>query len=264
MTRVAGLIPARYDSTRLPGKVLAPILGKPMLQRVYEQALCAKVLDLVQVGTDDERVARAVEGFGGRAVMTSPEHASGTDRLAEMVQQPGSELAEVEIVINIQGDQPFIDPLMIEEVARPMLDDPGLSMATLMHRISRPEDLQDPGVVKVVVDRQGFALYFSRSLIPCPQKEVPHPVYEHVGLYAYRRDFLVQLSGLGPTLLEQVESLEQLRVLEMGYRIRVVESRSADHELAGFSVDTPEDLVRAEAMLRERGLGQSGRCEGGR
>ena len=254
MTRVAGLIPARYDSTRLPGKVLAPILGKPMVQRVYERAAQARVLDVVFVGTDDERVARAVEAFGGRAIMTSREHASGTDRLAEMVQQPGFDLAEAEIVVNIQGDQPFIDPLMIEEVVRPMLDDPELPMSTLMHRISRPEDLRDPGVVKVVVDKRGFALYFSRSLIPCPQKDVPHPVYEHVGLYAYRRDFLVRFSRLGPTLLEQVESLEQLRVLEQGYRIRVVESRCVDHEFAGFSVDTKQDLARAESMLRERGL----------
>jgi 3-deoxy-manno-octulosonate cytidylyltransferase (CMP-KDO synthetase) len=226
-----------------------------MVQRVYERALQAGVLDVVLVGTDDERVARAVEAFGGRAVMTSREHASGTDRLAEMVQQPGFDLAQAEIVVNIQGDQPFVDPLMIDEVVRPMLDDPELPMSTLMHRISKPEDLRDPGVVKVVVDNRGFALYFSRSLIPCPQKDVPHPVYEHVGLYAYRRDFLLRLSRLGPTLLEQVESLEQLRVLERGYRIRVVESRCVDHEFAGFSVDTKEDLARAESMLRERGLG---------
>lgn len=254
MTKVAGLIPARYSSTRLPGKVLAPILGKPMIQRVYERALQSGVLDVVLVGTDDERVAEAVRAFGGRVVLTSPDHASGTDRLAEMVQQPDSGVADAEIVVNVQGDQPFMDPLMIEEVVRPMLEDPELPMATLKHQISKPEDLEDPAVVKVVVDHHGYALYFSRSRIPNPCKDVSHPVYEHVGLYVYRRDFLVRLSKLQPTLLEQVESLEQLRVLEHGYRIRVVETHAADHEFGGFSVDTREDLARADALLRERGL----------
>jgi 3-deoxy-manno-octulosonate cytidylyltransferase (CMP-KDO synthetase) len=254
MTKVAGLIPARYSSTRLPGKVLAPILGKPMIQRVYERALQSGVLDVVLVGTDDERVAEAVRAFGGRVVLTSPDHASGTDRLAEMVQQPDSGAADAEIVVNVQGDQPFMDPLMIEEVVRPMLEDPELPMATLKHQISKPEDLEDPAVVKVVVDHQGYALYFSRSRIPNPCKDVSHPVYEHVGLYVYRRDFLVRLSKLQPTLLEQVESLEQLRVLEHGYRMRVVETHAADHEFGGFSVDTREDLARADALLRERGL----------
>lgn len=246
---VAGMIPARYGSTRLPGKALEPILGKPMVQRVYERCLEASVLDLVCVATDDTRIVDAVEAFGGRAVMTSVDHVSGTDRLAEAVQS-----IEADVVVNIQGDQPFIDPRMIEEAVRPLLDDAGLPMATLMHPIADPADLQDPGVVKTVVDRHGNALYFSRSLIPYPRNDAPHAVYEHVGLYVYRRDFLVTLSELPPTLLEQVESLEQLRVLEHGYRIRVVESTCPDHAFAGFSIDTPEDLERAEAMLRERGL----------
>jgi 3-deoxy-manno-octulosonate cytidylyltransferase (CMP-KDO synthetase) len=254
MTKVAGLIPARYSSTRLPGKVLAPILGKSMIQRVYERALQSAILDVVLIGTDDERVVDAVRAFGGRVVLTSPDHVSGTDRLAEMVQQPDSGVADAEIIVNIQGDQPFMDPLMIEEAVRPMLEDPELPVATLKHQISKPEDLEDPAVVKVVVDHQGNALYFSRSRIPNPCKDVPHPVYEHVGLYVYRRDFLVRLSTLEPTLLEQVESLEQLRVLEHGYRMRVVETHAADHEFGGFSVDTREDLGRADAMLRERGL----------
>ncbi len=192
MTKVAGLIPARYASSRLPGKVLAPILGKSMIQRVYERALQAELLDVVLIGTDDERVAEAVRAFGGRVVMTSPDHTSGTDRLAEMVQQPDSGVADAEIVVNIQGDQPFMDPLMIEEAVRPMLEDPELPMATLKHRVTKPEDLEDPAVVKVVVDHQDNALYFSRSRIPNPCKDVPHPVFEHVGLYVYRRDFLVQ------------------------------------------------------------------------
>lgn len=246
---VVGMIPARYASTRLSGKVLKPILGKSMIQRVYERSSQADVLDQVIVATDDERIVREVEGFGGRAIMTSPDHASGTDRLAEAVQS-----VDADVVVNIQGDQPFIDPVMIEEATGPLLDDPSLEICTLMHPIHKPQDLQDTGVVKTVVDRQGYALYFSRSLIPYPEKEIPHSVYEHVGLYVYRRDFLIKLAQLEPTLLEQVESLEQLRVLEHGYRIRVVVTQCADNEFSGFSVDTAEDLARAEAMLRQRGL----------
>jgi 3-deoxy-manno-octulosonate cytidylyltransferase (CMP-KDO synthetase) len=254
MAKVAGLIPARYASSRLPGKVLASILGKPMIQRVYERALRAERLDVVLIGTDDERVADVVRAFGGRVVMTSPDHASGTDRLAEMVRQPDSGVADADIIVNIQGDQPFMDPRMIEEAVQPMLNDPTLPMATLKHRVTKPEDLEDPAVVKVVVDRQDNALYFSRSLIPNPCKDVPHDVFEHVGLYVYRREFLLKLSRFEPTLLEQVESLEQLRVLEHGYRMRVVETYTTDHEFGGFSVDTREDLARAESLLRERGL----------
>ncbi|MCG6921151.1 MAG: 3-deoxy-manno-octulosonate cytidylyltransferase [Acidobacteria bacterium] len=254
MTKVAGLIPARFSSNRLPGKVLVPILGKPMIQRVYERVLQAEVLDVILVGTDDERVAEVVRGFGGRVVLTSPEHPSGTDRLAEMVQRPDSGVADADIVVNIQADQPFMDPRMIEEAVRPLLDDPDLPMATLRRPISRPGDLEDPAVVKVVVDHQGDALYFSRSRIPNPCTDVPHPVFKHVGLYVYRRDFLIRLSELRPTLLERVESLEQLRVLEHGHKIRVVETQTDDHEFGGFSVDTREDLTRAESMLRERGL----------
>jgi 3-deoxy-manno-octulosonate cytidylyltransferase (CMP-KDO synthetase) len=246
---VAGLIPARYASTRLPGKPLTPILGKSMIQRVYERTCEAAVLDAVWVATDDARIADAVEAFGGRAIMTREDHASGTDRLAEAVQE-----LEADIALNIQGDQPFIDPVMIEECAQPLLDDPALEMATLMHPIAREEDLDDPGVVKTVVDLQGNALYFSRSLVPNPFKGKPEAYYEHVGLYAYRRDFLIKLASLPPTPLEQLESLEQLRVLEHGYRIRVVVSQCVDNALSGFSVDTAEDVTRAEAMLRERGL----------
>jgi 3-deoxy-manno-octulosonate cytidylyltransferase (CMP-KDO synthetase) len=254
MTRVVGIIPARYDSTRLPGKVLTPILGKPMIQRVYESASRARGLDPVLVATDDERVARAVEGFGGRAVMTSSECRSGTDRLAEVVRRADSGAADADIVVNVQGDQPFMDPAMIEETVQPLLDDPELPMATVMHAISHLPDLEDPAVVKVVRNLAGDALYFSRSRIPHPQRDHEHAVHEHVGLYAYRRDFLLTFATLQPTPLERLESLEQLRALEHGYRIRVVESRCPDHELSGFSVDTVDDLARAEALLRSRGL----------
>ena len=186
--KVAGIIPARYASTRLPGKPLEPILGKSMIQRVYERTAQARELDLVCVATDDDRIAETVAGFGGRAVMTSPDHASGTDRLAEAAAS-----IDAGIFVNIQGDQPFIDPAMIDEAVQPLLADPALEVVTLMHPITDPRDLQDPGVVKVVVDRAGLALYFSRSMIPYPREPVPHAVYEHVGLYVYRRAFLIAI-----------------------------------------------------------------------
>jgi len=247
--KVAGLIPARYGSSRLPGKPLKPILGKPMIQRVYERSLEADLLDLVCVATDDERIVEAVEAFGGRAVMTSPDHASGTDRLAEAAQS-----LDVDIIVNIQGDQPFVDPAMIEEAVRPLLEDPSVELCTLMYPIAHEDDLKNPAVVKVTVDLAGNALYFSRSLIPYPRGDVKHNVYEHVGLYVYRKETLMALSQLAPTTLEQVESLEQLRWLEHGLPIRVVETTCSDQAFSGFSVDTPEDLARAERMLLERGL----------
>jgi len=254
MSKVVAIIPARYESTRLPGKVLAPISGKPMIQRAWESARRARGLDRILVATDDERVARVVEGFGGTAAMTSPDCASGTDRIAEVVRRPDSGAADADIIVNVQGDQPFMDPAMIEETLQPLLEDPELPMSTVMHAISRPEDLEDTAVVKTVCNLAGDALYFSRSRIPYPQKDIAHSVYEHVGLYAYRREFLLTFASLPPTPLERLESLEQLRALENGYRIRVVVSSCPDHEMSGFSVDTPEDLARAEELLRSRGL----------
>ena len=247
--KVAGIIPSRYGSTRLPGKALKPICGKPMIQRVYERAKLAQHLTSVTVATDDERIARVVDAFGGKFVMTSPDHPSGTDRLAEAVLG-----IDADIIVNVQGDQPFLDPLMIDEAVQPLLDEPDLQMSTLMHPIAREEDLSDPAVVKVVTNRNGDALYFSRSLIPYPRYNIEHKVYEHVGLYVYRKELLLKLALLPPTLLERIESLEQLRVLEHGYAIRVIETKVRDNAFSGFSVDTEDDLVRAEAMLRERGL----------
>ena len=247
--QVVGIIPARYASTRLPGKALRTILGKPMIQRVCERCRGAAVLDALHVATDDARIAETVRAFGGRAIMTRADHPSGTDRLAEAAQGLAAD-----IVVNIQGDQPFIDPEMIAEAVQPLADDPALRMSTLMHPIEREEDLADPSVVKVVTDLAGNALYFSRSLIPYPRQQLGQAVFEHVGLYVYRREFLLELARLPPTPLERVESLEQLRVLEHGYGIRVVETRCRDNAFSGFSVDTEADLARAEAMLRERGL----------
>ncbi len=251
MGDVIAMIPARYASSRLPGKPLAPILGRPMIQRVWEQTRTAASVTRVVVATDDERIAAAVKAFGGDFVMTSPDCASGTDRLAQAAECLGT--AADDIIVNVQGDQPFIDPRMIDETVRPLIDDRSLPMATLIHPIHRPEDLQDPGVVKAVIDRQGNGLYFSRSLIPAPHNSVEHTVYEHVGLYVYRRDFLTTLAGLPPTILEQVEGLEQLRVLEHGYRLRCVITTCQDSELAGFSIDTADDLQRGEMMLKQRG-----------
>lgn len=247
--KVVGIIPARYGSTRLPGKALKPILGRSMIHRVLERCLTSRLLDSVWVATDDDRIAHAVEAVGGQVIMTSSHHPSGTDRLAEAVTK-----IDADIVVNLQGDQPFLDAQMIEEAVQPLLDDPALPMATLMHPVTRQEDFANPAVVKVVVDRAGNALYFSRSLIPHPRQDVPHRVFEHVGLYVYRRDFLLTLAGLAPTPLEQIESLEQLRVLEHGYKLRVAETHASDHEFTGFSVDTDEDVKRAEQLLRERGL----------
>jgi len=246
-TIVVGIIPARYGSTRLPGKPLHEICGKSMIQRVYEACQGAASLDDLIVATDDERILEAVTAFGGKAVMTRADHASGTDRLAEVAVG-----LDTEIVVNIQGDQPFFDANMIDEAVAPLREDPGLEVSTLKYPIAHEPDLHDTAVVKVVTNRAGDALYFSRSLIPYPRQQVAHEVFEHVGLYAYRKSSLLRLAKLPMGLLESVESLEQLRWMEEGVRIRVVTSQCPDRAFSGFSVDTPEDLARAESMLRER------------
>jgi 3-deoxy-manno-octulosonate cytidylyltransferase (CMP-KDO synthetase) len=245
---VAGIIPARYGSSRLPGKPLALIAGKTMVQRVYERCTESPLLQSVCVATDDERVRDAVLDFGGQAMMTRADHPSGTDRVAEVAAALGAD-----IVVNIQGDQPFMHPDMLDEAVRPLLEDASVEIATLMFRIVREEDLANPAVVKVVADLNGNALYFSRSLIPYPRENVEHGVFEHVGVYAYRKETLMRLTKLPPTTLERVESLEQLRWLEHGLRIRIVESVIPDRDHHGFSVDTPADLARAEQMYFEKG-----------
>jgi 3-deoxy-manno-octulosonate cytidylyltransferase (CMP-KDO synthetase) len=247
--RIAGIIPARYASTRLPGKPLQLILGKPMIQRVYERCSASKILDHLVVATDDIRIRDAVIGFGGDVIMTGTDHATGTDRLAE-----AADSIDCDIIANIQGDQPFVDPGMIEEGVRPLLDDPAIELSTLMFRIAKEEDLMDSGVVKVVVNLAGDAMYFSRALIPWPHKDVPHPVYEHMGFYVYRKKMLKKIASLPMTQLERIEALEQLRWLENGIRIRVVETCCTDQAFCGFSVDTLNDVRRGEEMLRERGL----------
>lgn len=228
------VIPARYASTRLPGKPLSMIAGKPMIQRVYERACQAKLVDEVVVATDNDLVKSAVDAFGGKAVMTSPDHPSGTDRLAEVVLQ----YPDVDVIVNVQGDEPMIPPEVIDRLAAVFNEDPDLQMATMKVRMDEA-DYDNPAAVKVVTDLNGYALYFSRSLMPYPRnKPEDFKVFKHVGIYAYRRGFLLKYAALAPTPLERTESLEQLRALENGYKIKVLES-----DFQGIGVDTPEDLA---------------------
>jgi len=243
--KVIGVIPARYQSTRLPAKPLADIHGRPLIQHVYEIAQKTKCLDSVVVATDDQRIADAVRAFGGQVVMTSPNHASGTDRVAEVA--AGSDAG---IVVNIQGDEPLLDPRMIDECVLTLKsalrdgDDVGLS--TVIKKVGE-DAYHDPSVVKVVSDARGRALYFSRSLIPYPRRRTDDfEVFEHIGLYAYTRECLTKLSKLPPSRLEKIECLEQLRALENGISIQTVVTQ-CEGELV--SVDTQEDLERVRRIL---------------
>lgn len=251
---VVAIIPARYGSTRFPGKPLAKIGGKPMVQRVYESASRAGGLDRLLVATDDHRILEAVRDFGGEAVLTSKHHVSGTDRLAEVAKK-----LKAEWIINIQGDLPFVQPKTISRTLAPLRRDRSVSMGTARTPIYEKEEWINPNVVKVVTDARGFALYFSRAPIPHIREHAGNTGasalegeprgkgvwgYRHIGIYVYRRDFLLKFSRLRPTPLERTEGLEQLRALAYGYRIRVT-----DVEEPGVEVDTPEDITRAEAYL---------------
>lgn len=233
------IIPARMGATRFPNKPLADICGKPMIQWVYERASQARGVDRVMVATCDQVVIDAVQAFGGEAVMTSDQHRSGTDRLAEAAANLDSD-----IIVNVQGDEPLIDPASISRAVEPFKSEPGLNMSSLMVPIDS-QSAQDPNLVKVVVTLDNYALYFSRSPIPYERKQLEgRSIYGHVGLYAYTRDFLMKFAAMEPTPLEQAESLEQLRVLEHGYRIKMVEI--ADRPLG---VDTQEDLERVQRVI---------------
>ena len=217
-----------------------------MIEHVYRRAASSRTIESVIVATDDDRIAMAVDGFGGHARLTRPTHATGTDRLAEVA----SDLT-CDLVVNVQGDEPLFEPEMIDEAVAPFSTDPSIVMTTLRRRFDHPEEARDPNIVKVVVDLNGFALYFSRAPIPFlrdaaePQTRGPGPgPFKHIGLYVYRRDFLLKLASLSPTPLERAESLEQLRALEHGFPIKTVETR---HDSIG--VDTPEDLDRVRRLL---------------
>ena len=240
------IIPARYASTRFPGKPLAILGGKPVIQRVYEQAV--SVLEETYVATDDERILQCVEQFGGRAVMTRSDHKSGTDRIEEAAEKIGT---DADVIINIQGDEPFIHPSQIKTLMG-LFDNNETQIGTLGKRFDSMEAANNPNSPKIVTDLQGFALYFSRSVIPFvrgqeQQAWLQHfPYLKHLGLYAYRREVLRQVTQLPQSPLEIAESLEQLRWLENGYRIRV---GLTDVETVG--IDTPEDLQRAETFLNQ-------------
>jgi 3-deoxy-manno-octulosonate cytidylyltransferase (CMP-KDO synthetase) len=236
---VVAVIPARYDSTRFPGKALADIGGKPMIEHVYRRAAEADLVDAVVVATDDRRILEAVEAFGGIARMTSRAHRTGTDRVAEIAAD-----LPADIIVNVQGDEPLIDPAMISSVVRPFREDASVQMTTARRALTDPEDLLNPHVVKVVADGRGDALYFSRSAIP--NGAGSGAAFVHVGLYAFRREFLLRFAALPQTPLEIAESLEQLRALEHGYRIRTVVT---EHHSIG--VDTPDDLERARRLSAE-------------
>jgi 3-deoxy-manno-octulosonate cytidylyltransferase (CMP-KDO synthetase) len=256
--RIAAIIPTRYGSTRLPAKALADIAGKPLVQHVWERASEARQLHEVIIATDDERIAQVVRDFGGEAELTSPDHASGTDRIAEVARR-----RDCDLIVNIQGDEPLIPGSAIDAAIQPALDDPEVRMATLATPITHIDEWHESSAVKVVVDRAGYALYFSRAPIPyfrtdggaacCEEDDAPrHPVsgvrpLKHIGLYVYTRETLLWFAGLARTPLEQTESLEQLRALENGCRIRVTE---VDYSPIG--VDTPEDLQRVRGIMESR------------
>ena len=242
MKKALCVIPARYASTRLPGKPLKDIQGEPMICRVYARASQAQRTQGTIVATDDERILAAVEAHGGRAMMTKKDHPTGTDRLAEVA----AAFPEAELIVNVQGDEPLIDPALIDALVAAFDGDETLAMATVKTEITDEEEQKNPNNVKVVTDQNGYALYFSRSLLPYPRHQLDIPVYKHIGIYAYRRDFLLKFAKLAPTPLERAESLEQLRALENGYKIKVIETK---HTFVG--VDTAEDLARVNEIYRK-------------
>ncbi len=243
------VIPARYGSTRFPGKPLALIGGKPMIQWVYEKAVQAKSIDRVLVATDDRRILQTVQDFGGQAVMTPSELPSGTDRVAFAVKDE-----QVDVVINLQGDEPFVQPELLDALADVFAQRDDVHLATPVKRITRYEELIDPNLVRVVIDKDGWALYFTRSVIPY-LRDVPEqstwpehfPFFKHVGIYAYRKPFLLEFTTWPAAKLEQAERLEQLRVLENGRKIFTVQT-----EYESLSVDTPQDLEKINQLLTQK------------
>lgn len=248
--QVVAIIPARYQSNRFEGKPLALINGKPMIQHVVERAQAVEMLSRVVVATDDQRIVDCVESFEGEYVLTRDDHVSGSDRLAEAAEL--LDISEHDVVVNIQGDQPLFDAEIVEQVAGPLLADPSLPMSTLIYKIIRPEEINDPNHVKTVFDHENNALYFSRAPVPFqrnPEDKVAPTYYKHLGFYAYRKGFLLTFVALPEGEWERFEKLEQLRALEYGYKIRVT---LTTHD--SIEVDTPEDLKRVEEFIMQNNL----------
>ncbi|MDR3258462.1 MAG: 3-deoxy-manno-octulosonate cytidylyltransferase [Fusobacteriaceae bacterium] len=237
-----GVIPARYASTRLEGKPLKDICGHTMIEWVYKRAIKSR-LDKVIVATDDDRILREVEGFNGEAAMTSRDHPNGTSRIAEVCQKYN----DYDVIINIQGDEPLIEPQMINQLMETFLSDRDLVMSTIKNKIDNMEEIKNPNVVKVITDKNDFAIYFSRSIIPYPRAENLNNYYKHVGIYGYKREFVIEYSKMISTPLELSESLEQLRVLENGYKIKVVETA---HKIIG--VDTEDELNKVREYINNK------------
>ena len=244
--RCIGIIPARYSSTRLKAKVLADIHGKPMIQHVWERAKKSRLLDDLIIAGDHELIIQTAKGFGAKAVLTSVDHPSGSDRIAEAVQS-----LDVDVVINIQGDEPMINPQIIDDLAGAMINDLHCVMSTVIRLLERETDLIDPNIVKVTIDQNKNALYFSRSAIPYNRDKINFDrvgYYKHLGIYAYRKKFLLTFIRLPKSHLEKIEQLEQLRVLEAGYKIKTILT-----DIPTMSVDTADDLQRVKEFLKEDG-----------
>jgi 3-deoxy-manno-octulosonate cytidylyltransferase (CMP-KDO synthetase) len=246
---VIGVIPSRYASVRLPAKPLVNLCGKTMVQRVYEQAMKAKLLTQVVVATDNDEIVRVVKSFGGEVKLTSPELRSGSDRVAAVVRE-----VDAEIVVNIQGDEPLIEPEMINQAIRPLIQDSTIQVGTLVRKIESADELLNPNIVKVVLDENNFALYFSRSPIPYHRESATmdewhkrHQYYKHIGLYVFRREFLLEYSSWQESKLEQAERLEQLRIMEHGIRIK-----AAITEFDSVPIDTAEDAERVRSIIKQK------------
>lgn len=260
MIRLLIIIPARYGSTRFEGKPLVSICGRPMIAHVYERAKMSKYADLVIVATDDERILKAVKNFEGKTVMTSSSHETGTDRIIEVVKD-----IEAEWIINLQGDEPLIEPMVIDLLAGEMLASSQEKMFSIMRPVSDAAEFLDPNMVKVVTDHEGYALYFSRAPIPFSKHGLTHisdlfqgsqtrqewinNTHIHCGIYGYRRDFLLSFPKMRPSFLEKAEGLEQLRILANGYRIKMLET-----DYRSIGVDTPEDIERVEGLMKQKGM----------
>ncbi len=238
--KIIAVIPARWGSTRFEGKVLADIAGKPLIQHVWERASQCKLLDKIVIACDDETVLRVTQDFGAKAVLTSKDHACGTDRIAEVVQS-----LDVDIVVNIQGDEPLIQAAAVDNLIYTISNDKACQMATMIRVIDNKEELKDPNVVKVIIDSQKNAIYFSRAKIPFVRDDEQAIYYKHFGIYAFQKDFLFTFKNLPRLPLERAEKLEQLRAIENGYKIKTVET-----EYDSIGVDTPSDLAQVEKLLQ--------------